>query len=428
MASSGDIYQQIFNIDIAEAGGLRAVVEGETVSEAEGYILVKESESSSIPGSLLRKVVIPEKKRQSYDFARALFDNYDILSSVPDKITAEEEMEVDLLLAAIVDTAPMRLARNYISTRSGRNLSDSEWYARVRETWFRPFVTGSSPTRSGFEHVFMGEWSAKNNSVGGLHWWYFYNALAPDLTYKGAVYDIANPEQGLSVPEIATMSFTWNVGGRTLTKRIGGFLIGPSVEGLMAMGMVRAADDASPPSTAIIEGIELDFRMFKSDDRRSVNTFYPVLRRVLLGAVPPSGETSPDNDGGMPVNGNQGTVGGGLRLVSVMSNPSGNDEGREKVTLLNIFGSGDINLQGWKVRGPNGSLLVFGDVSLQRGEARTFTVPARGSLQLSNDGGTIKLLRPDGTDEQSVQYDNKVAKIQDGVLVWNGKNDMIILS
>lgn len=431
MSSSSDIYQQIFDIDIAQSSGLRAVLEGEAVSDSEGYIVVNESVDTSRPEKLFSKVVIPESKKQSYDLAQALFDNYDLLSSLPDVITAEERGETDKLISYVITTPPMRVAREYITSRSGRTISDGEWYARINEAWFRSFAVGSSPSRSGFEHVFLGEWKAGSNTVGGLHWWYFYNSLSSNVEYKGAKYDASDKASGLSVPEIATMTFTWNVQGRSLNKPIGGFLIGPSVEGLMAMGMVRAAVEASPPSTAVINGIELDLKMFRSDDGRSINTFYPVLRDVILSVSPtpgPPDSTPTDTDGPQPAPSTNGALSGmgGLRIISVMSNPEGVDAGRERVTLLNMSGEETVDLRGWKVRGPNGTALQFGNQSLERGEARTFQIPARGSLQLSNAGGDITLLRSDGGEEQKVTYDRTVARVQNGVLVWDGKKSLVI--
>lgn len=116
---------------------------------------------------------------------------------------------------------------------------------------------------------------------------------------------------------------------------------------------------------------------------------------------------------------------GGLRLVSVVANPSGQDEGREKFTLLNVLDGEPLNLKGWKVVGPNQSFFVLGDVVLKAGEARTFTIPARGSLQLSNKGGIITVLDPSGSVAQSVDYDRSQASVQGAVLIWNGATSLV---
>lgn len=437
MSNAMDIYQQIFDIDISKGSGIPAVLPGEPVDESIGYVVVNESFDVSRPSQVIQKVVIPESKRKSYQLAARLFDNYDLLSSIPDVITASEQQEVDDLLAYVVDTAPMQLARDYIVSRTRRPISDSAWYALVKEAWFRPFAIGSSPTRSGFEHVFVGEWKDSNNSVGGLHFWYFFNEIMEDISYNGAVYDISDSNSGLTVPELATMTFTWTIGGQTLYKRIGGFFIGPSVEGLMAMGMVRFSSEAAAPNPTYIEGMEIDLKMYKSPDGRSVNTFYPVLKRVVIGQQTP---TPTDPTGPAPIpeettgpgpflgpNENGAAENKGVRIITAKANPDGHDEGREMITLINMFGDGVIDLRGWKVQGPNKSTLTFGEVFLERGEARTFVVPARGSLQLSNKGGTITLMRPDGSTEQTVKYDNDVARIQGGVLVWNGLDNLVLI-
>lgn len=280
----------------------------------------------------------------------------------------------------------------------------------------------------------MGEWNARKNTVGGLHWWYFYENRMKDMKYEGADYRISDPASGLPTPHIATMSFTWSVAGQRLKKPIGGFLIGPSVEGVMAMVMVRASNEAAAPNVAILEGMDLEWKMFKSNDRRSISTFYVVLRSVVLSPERTNEPTvaPPREDNGQPGGDAMQTAApaddvGGMRILSVIANPEGADEGREKLTMMKMFGKLRTNLSGWVLRAPNRTALTFGDVSLERGEARTWTIPARGSLQLGNKGGEIQLARPDGAIEQTVEYERDVAKIQGGVLVWDENSNLVLL-
>lgn len=426
-----NIYQQIYDADISSSSGVPAVVPGESTSGSVGYVLVTEAEHASTVQDVIAQVQIPSSKQRSYQLAEALFDNYDLNSSIVDDITEEEAAEVDQLLHHVVSSAPMVLARKYIESGSGRVTTDESWFARVKDTWFRPFRSGSSPTRSGFEHVFMGE--AKQGKVGGLHWWYFYVNKMKDIEYQGAIY--SNIDHGLEIPELVTLSFEWNAGGRRLFKKIGGFFVGLSVEGLMAMGMVRAADDAAAPNVAVLQGAEIELKMFKSEDRRSINTFYPVFRRALTAMEAPSGNGSvtpapastptPAPVTPKPAAVANETVKNAIRLTAVMANPSGDDTGRESVTIMNVSVKSGF-LQGWSVVGPNGSALKFGDVSLEAGEARTFAVPARGSLQLSNKGGEVKLVDSSGDVVQSAVYSSEAAKVQGGVLLWNGTDKLVL--
>lgn len=419
-----DIYQRIYDADVNDGSGVQAFFKGSQTG-SDGHVIVTESVDESAVRDLLSEVFIPESKKRSYDLAEALFDNYDLLSSVRDEITPEEAAEVDELLDYIVDRAPMALARDYIEKESGRPFSDAAWYALVKETWFRPFAIGSSPTRSGFEHVFLGEWKARSSSVGGLHWWYYYFAKMDKMDYGGAKYGNADPRSGIAIPEIATMTFAWDVGARTIYKRIGGFFIGLSVEGLMAMGMVRSSNIISAPNIAQIQGAELDLKLFKSPDNRSVNTFYPVFRRALISVVTPTVDPAPPTFKPVTptgVNGNRSKT--LIRLISVLANPAGQDEGHELVTLLNLH-SEVVNLQGWRVVGPNKSFLSFGNVSLEPGNARTFSLPSRKSLQLSNKGGSVSVKNPEGNVVQSLEYSARDAGVQGAVLIWDGSSKLI---
>lgn len=150
-----------------------------------------------------------------------------------------------------------------------------------------------------------------------------------------------NAESGLITPQVATMSFSWNIGERTIEKKVGGFFIGPSVEGLMAIGMVRGYAQSAATNVAVIEGAEIEPRMYKSPDSRSIITFYPIFKRVLVSSTvatsTPSGARpmprpmpAPNGDDGAAA---EAIVNGPIRLVSAMANPEGDEAGREKVSL-----------------------------------------------------------------------------------------------
>ena len=263
----------------------------------------------------------------------------------------------------------------------------------------------------------MGEGKPDSTNIGGLHWWYYYVTKMSSITYKGALY--TNLSDGLAIPDIATMSFSWTVNGKTLTKPIGGFFVGLSVEGLMAMGMVASARDFEPPRVAVIEGFEVELKVFKSPDGRSVNTFYPIFRRVLVAPSPPGPAPGP-TPALPPVE--PPTVGSAakelVRIIAAVANPAGSDEGREKVTLLNISAA-SVSLKGWRVIGPNRSSVVFGNVEVEGGEARTFVISARGSLQLSNKGGQVTLVDANERTVQTISYSPELARVQGAVLVWD---------
>lgn len=146
---------------------MEAVLRTEETDLAIGSVQVMESDGTDRAKDLLPgEPMIPEAKRKSYDLAEALFDNYAISASVRDTIDANEASEVDALLEYVVTTPAMIIARRYVSERSGRTFTEPAWLEYLRNLWFRSFAVGSSLSRSGFEHVFLGE--TMGNKVGGF--------------------------------------------------------------------------------------------------------------------------------------------------------------------------------------------------------------------------------------------------------------------
>lgn len=426
-----DIYQNIYTADQTLASGIQPLLATEEPNPTRGHVIVNESLDKTRPIDLFHRVVIPPEKQRSYQLAQSLFDNYDLAAHLPDQITPQESEEIHTLLEYVIDRAPMRIAREYIEQTNGRQYSDAAWYATVKETWFQPFQVGSSPTRSGFEHVFLGE--DKQGKIGGLHWWYFYYTHMNDMTYRGAVYKNTSTKSGVTTPEIATLAFSWNVDGKHIFKPIGGFFVGPSVEGLMAMGMVRANADAAAPNVAVIEGVEVELKLFTSPNGRSINTFYPVFRRLITGAAPTALRTEVIPSTVPPVHPpspaeREMVSSYKVLIISAVVNPEGADRGREKVTLMNVSDKEEVNLEGWRLVGPNKSFMVFGDVVLEGGSARTFVIPVRSRLHLSNKGGNLSLVDSSEKVIHSTEYSNEVARVQGGVLMWNGETKLILAS
>lgn len=445
MADLSSVYQSIFDADIAEASGVRAVLSHEPKSDSEGYVLVNEVLDAPRGHDVLAKVVIPEQKRATYALAEKLFDNYILSASRPDDLDAPEHLtEVNALLDAVLDSAPMRLARAFINRSYNVKLSDPQWRNLVQVAWFRPFRSGSSRSRNGFEHVLLGEMS-RSGKLGGLHWWYFYDYHEEDISYDGANYGSGDASSGLAAPEVVTMSFSWEVefDNRTqdLNKPKGGFFVGPSVEGMMALGMVRLYDGQGDAADVVMEGMELGLRMYREggekypsiENPKAINTFFPALKRVLGSDVilrPPTPPTRPPQPTTEPTTlptAQIGTVDGtAVRISALVVNPMGRDEGMEGFTLLNI-GTTSAELRGWHVRAPNGTKFYLGDFSLKVGQTRSITIPARVNVRFRNRAGDVALVRSDGNVEHKVSYDRTSAKKQGGVLVWDGQDKMILV-
>lgn len=83
-----------------------------------------------------------------------------------------EREEVHDLVHAIVDTAPMQVAREYVVQATGASVTRERWYNTIMEMWFRRFLQGGDPHLSRFEHVVVGE--QEGAKAQGYHFWYKY--------------------------------------------------------------------------------------------------------------------------------------------------------------------------------------------------------------------------------------------------------------
>jgi endonuclease/exonuclease/phosphatase family metal-dependent hydrolase len=111
-----------------------------------------------------------------------------------------------------------------------------------------------------------------------------------------------------------------------------------------------------------------------------------------------------DEDGTTPIP--SPTAPAGVRIVALLPNPEGRDEGREWVALRNTA-SQTVSLDGWKLRDRSGPEFVLrGD--LAAGERKRFDLPT-GVLPLNNGGDNIALIDPSGETRQRVTYTSSQA-------------------
>jgi poly(U)-specific endoribonuclease len=289
LGPSEGIWQRIWDAD--QAGrGLPAILADQAGDPARGYVRIDERAGASPEHRLFAEVRIPEEKRLTYDLCRALFDNYRLDQTEDEQTTPEEAQEILALLDAIADSAPMRLARAHAETRLSRPYTHDEWQEALYRIWFRPFDLGRNRDLSGFEHVVVGE--QNRGEVSGYHFWYKYylddlGALsgADAIDWDGTRYDGQRARdgrlsaQGRAAPEVATLAHRWHAyefetgARRSLRQAIGGFWVGCSVEGLMALGTARFFERGRVE--ALINGARYQIDLWRSDDGRSLRTTFP---------------------------------------------------------------------------------------------------------------------------------------------------------
>lgn len=131
--------------------------------------------------------------------------------------------------------------------------------------------------------------------------------------------------------------------------------------------------------------------------------------RAIEGHAPEPGQA--DERGEAEARGGRGP----LRIVAAVVNPHGHDQGREQVVLHNA-GSEAIDLSGWlitdidKRREPLAGTLA---------PSQSTTVTLSGDhARLSNNGGLISVLDPDGIKVDGVFYTKAQAKRRGGRLVF----------
>jgi hypothetical protein len=169
-------------------------------------------------------------------------------------------------------------------------LADEAWRELIFDVWFRQFDDGRNRDLSGFEHVAVGE--QNGGAVNGHHFWYKYHlddwaafSGADDIDYDGSRYDGPNRRGGRltalgrRVPEVVTLAYRWDAYDyetgqrRALYEPIGGFWVGCSIEGLIALGLVRFFERGRTQTT--INGARYEIELYRSPDRQSLRTFFP---------------------------------------------------------------------------------------------------------------------------------------------------------
>lgn len=368
---------------------------------------------------VITEVNIPTSKTRTYDLCRQTFENYALDQQDVEIETPEEREEVHNLIQAIVDTAPMQVARAYVQEKTGTTISKDRWYSTLLELWFRRFSQSSGRDLSAFEHIIVGE--QKKRIVNGYHFWYKYylddglarqvdggRANFPGLSDDRIIY--LHSQEGkdqIKFPESVTISYRWNAPDydakkiRPLVKNKGGFFVGCSIEGLMAIGTVRAHIGARAPKDAVINGARYELSVARSDDNKNLRTFFPKFLGAAGEIIAPE-----EGEGGTPPVVTP-IVSGQVKIIAALVNPVGDDPGSETITLLNMS-STNIPLTGWRLVDKMNNHFEIADLTLRGGSAATIVLP-KNSMQLSNKGGEIRLVDSSNKIVHRVTYSKEQA-------------------
>ncbi|YBV93564.1 hypothetical protein M1D53_28970 (plasmid) [Bacillus sp. PK9-021] len=261
-------YNDIWQEDMKQ-NGLIPLLKGTNDNEKdeeEGYVVVlnpfpegSEATSRDKQVNVLEEVCIPKKKRESYKLFKALHDNYDWRHGKKDETPDGEWKEVNEFLEFAIDTEPMKIARNYAIEKGEiqPNPTKEEWINFLKSIWFRQYRGDST---SAFEHIFIGEqgWEVDEEDeppegteykLDGHHSWYHYyiNDGPYEITEEeDAIFFLKHVEvqrsETSNKAEVITIRYIYTKkdenNSEKLYKDKGGFFVGLSTEGLLAMGTV----------------------------------------------------------------------------------------------------------------------------------------------------------------------------------------------
>ena len=101
-------------------------------------------------------------------------------------------------------------------------------------------------------------------------------------------------------------------------------------------------------------------------------------------------------------------VSSSIRIVAALINPEGDDVGKETITLINV-GSTPVQLSNWSFLDKNNKQYFFSIESLGAGETTRILLDGK-SVQLSNSGGTIRLLNHKGEVVHLISYNETQAR------------------
>lgn len=285
-ASGPAAYQQVWDADQSHRG-VPAITAREHGDKVRGFVRVDERGGRDPDHRVIAEVSIPERKRETYDLTKALLDNFRLDQTKREDMTQPEAQEMLALLEAVTESAPMDTARSLLGDRRGDAYTREEFQNLLFDVWFRQYDMGRNVDLSGFEHVVVGE--QKEGTVGGYHFWYRYYlddfgllGTGDDIDYQGTRYPRHLIDAGRATPDVVTLSYRWRAqdydqgAERPLFKPVGGFWVGCSVEGLMALGLLRFFERGRVE--AEINGARYEIDMYKSPDRQSIRSYFPIFK------------------------------------------------------------------------------------------------------------------------------------------------------
>nr|XP_057932187.1 uridylate-specific endoribonuclease C [Doryrhamphus excisus] len=203
-----------------------------------------------------------------------LLDNYERSTGVSEQVTAEERIETNLFLDAVLETEVMKRAHRYLVTK-GQSSSDVRHFkSQLHLIWFHLYYRqrNTGPDSCGFEHVFVGEIKSANEIMGFHNWIQFYlQEKSRELDYKGyKARDHDLPDQD---DHVLNLQFSWH----SVLKPVGSSFIGTSPEFEMAIFTVLFLMNTERSTTVLVNIDQCQMELVVIRHGRSLGTAYPKL-------------------------------------------------------------------------------------------------------------------------------------------------------
>jgi len=173
------------------------------------------------PGPLFKRMDQSLLRRPVYSKLLALYNNYDVDTSVKETVTRSELNEEEDFLNEVLKSDVMKETMRFLAAKQLFTKSATEFKKLLKEFWFTLYSRGNRILgSSGFEHVFLGE--KKLGKVQGFHnWVYFYH-----LEKQGQVNYLGHWESPRLGNHGTGLSFTFKWGAEQ--KPFASMAVGPS--------------------------------------------------------------------------------------------------------------------------------------------------------------------------------------------------------
>ncbi|XP_071358566.1 uridylate-specific endoribonuclease C isoform X2 [Trachinotus anak] len=203
-----------------------------------------------------------------------LLDNYERSIGVTERVTTEEQTEINLFLDAVLQTEVMKRAHKYLVSK-GQSSADSRLFKRqLNLIWFHLYhrQRNTGLDSCGFEHVFVGETRSGTEIIGFHNWIQFYlQEKNRHLDYKG--YKARERDLPDQDDHVLNLQFSWH----GVVKPVGSAFIGTSPEFEMALFTIVFLMNTERSTAVLVNIDQCQMELVVIRHGRSLGTAYPRL-------------------------------------------------------------------------------------------------------------------------------------------------------